>query len=73
MAGGGSHRATQWEGLRRRNDSGEVLLEEVDESVGGRVVRGDVRVILQLRLDLLGQLLPQFHPVASGGGTGEGN
>lgn len=68
--------ATWWEGLRRRrrrNDSGGVLLEEVDEAVGGRVVGADVRGVLQLRLDLLGQLLPQFHSVASGkvGGGGQ--
>lgn len=45
-------------------DSGEVLLQEVDESVGGRVVGADVRVVLQLRLDLLRQLLPQFDAVS---------
>lgn len=43
--------------------SHEVLLQEVDESVGGRVVRADGRGVLQLRLDLLGQLLPQFNAV----------
>lgn len=48
-------------------DSGEVLLQEVDESVGGRVVGADVGVVLQLRLDLLRQLLPQFDAV--GGDT----
>ena len=42
-------------------DSGEVLLQEADEAVGGGVVRGDLRVVLQLRLDLLGQLLSQFN------------
>lgn len=45
-------------------DSGEVLLQEADESVGGRVVGADVRVVLQLRLDLLRQLLPQFNAVS---------
>lgn len=44
--------------------SGEVLLQEADESVGGRVVGADVRVVLQLRLDLLRQLLPQFNAVS---------
>ncbi len=43
-------------------DSGEVLLQEVDESVGGRVVGADLGTVLQLRLDLLRQLLPQFNP-----------
>lgn len=47
---------------RRRRSLGKVLLQEVDEAVGGRVVRGDLRVVLQLRLDLLGQLLPELHP-----------
>lgn len=46
-------------------DSRKVLLQEVDESVGGRVVGADGRVVLKLWLDLLGQLLPQFN--ASGG------
>lgn len=41
-------------------DSGEVLLQEVDESVGGRVVGADLGAVLQLRLNLLRQLLPQF-------------
>lgn len=53
-------------GRRRRNDdSGEVLLQEVDESVGGRVVGADVGVVLQLGLDPLGQLLPQLDTVTS--------
>lgn len=46
-------------------DSGEVLLQEVDESVGGRVVGADVGVVLQLGLDPLGQLLPQLDTVMS--------
>lgn len=44
-------------------DSGEVLLQEADEAVGGRVVGGDLGVVLQLRLDLLRQLLPEFNAV----------
>lgn len=51
--------------MRTTEDSRKVLLQEVDESVGGRVVGADGRVVLQLWLDLLGQLLPQFN--ASGG------
>lgn len=39
----------------------EVLLEEADEAVCGGVVRSDLRVVLQLRLDLLRQLLPKFN------------
>lgn len=46
---------------RTMEDSRKVLLQEVDESVGGRVVGADGRVVLQLWLDLLGQLLPQFN------------
>lgn len=46
-----------WEG---RLDSGEVLLEEVDESVGGGVMGVDLCGILELRFDLLGQLFAQF-------------
>lgn len=49
--------------------SGEVLLQEVDEAVGGRVVGGYLRVVLQLRLDLLGELLPELHPAAERGGS----
>ena len=37
-----------------------VLLVVVDESVGGRVVGADLGVVLQLRLDLLRQLLPEL-------------
>lgn len=44
-------------------DSSKVLLEEVDESVGGRVMGADFGVVLQLRLDLLCQLFPQFDAV----------
>ena len=43
--------------------SGEVLLEEADEPVGRGVVGGDLIGALQLRFDLLGELLSQFHPV----------
>ena len=40
--------------------SGEILLEEVDEAVGGRVVGVDLRGVLQLGLDLLRQLFAKF-------------
>lgn len=43
-------------------DGGKVLLEEVDESVGGGVVGVDLCGIFELRLDLLGQLFAQLHP-----------
>lgn len=43
------------------DDSGEVLLQEVDQAVGGRVVRRHLGVVFQLRFDLLCQLLPQFN------------
>lgn len=49
------------EGPLEEEDSGEVLLQEANQSVGGRVVGGDGRVVLQLRFDLLRQLLPQFN------------
>lgn len=48
-----------WTG--RRRSLGKVLLQEVDEAVGGRVVGGDLGGVLQLRLDLLGKLLPKLH------------
>ena len=40
--------------------SGKVLLEEVDESVGGGVVGVDLCGVLELRLDLLRKLLAQL-------------
>lgn len=46
---------------RTMEESRKVVLQEVDESVGGRVVGADGGVVLQLRFDLLGQLLPQFN------------
>lgn len=42
--------------------SGKVLLQEVDETVGGRVVRRHLSGVLQLRLNLFSQLLSEFHP-----------
>lgn len=42
---------------------GEVLLQEVHEAVGGRVVGRHLRVVLQLGFDLLRQLLPEFNAV----------
>lgn len=45
-------------------DSGKVLFQEVDESIGGRVMGTDSRVILQLWFDFLGQLLPEFDAVS---------
>lgn len=47
---------------------GKVLFQEVDEAVGGRVVSRDRGGVLQLRFDLLRQLLPEFHP---GGGMSD--
>lgn len=41
-------------------DSGKVMLEEVDESVGGGVVGVDLSGVLELGLDLLCELLAQF-------------
>ncbi len=43
-----------------RLHSGKASLEEVDESVGGGVVGVDVRLVLELWLDLLCQLFAQF-------------
>ncbi len=48
-------------GLKGREDLRAVLLEEADESIGGGVVGMNVCVILQLRFDLLGQLLAKLH------------
>lgn len=45
-------------------DSGEVLLQEVDEAIGGGVVGSDLGVVFQLRFDPLGQLLSQFNSVS---------
>lgn len=45
-------------------ESGEVLLQEVDEAVGGRVVGDDGGVVPQLWLDLFRQLLPQLDAVS---------
>lgn len=42
--------------------SGRVLLEEVDEPVGGGVVGVDLCRVLELGLDLLGELFAQFDP-----------
>lgn len=42
-------------------DSGKVLLEKVDESVGGGVVREDLFGVLQFRFNLLCQLFAQLH------------
>lgn len=55
----------------RRRGLGKVLLQEVDEAIGGRVVGGDLRGVLQLRLDLLGQLLAELH--AEGAETKHGD
>ena len=37
--------------------SGKVFLQEADEPVGGGIMGGDLRVVFELRFDLLGQLL----------------
>ena len=52
---------SSWRGTAMRR-SGKVLLEEADEPVGGGVVGGDLSGALQLWLNLLGELLSQFHP-----------
>nr|XP_025731500.1 uncharacterized protein LOC112827301 [Callorhinus ursinus]XP_025732076.1 uncharacterized protein LOC112827656 [Callorhinus ursinus] len=39
-----------------------LLLDEVDEPIGGRVLRGHWATAVKLRLDFLGQLLSQLHP-----------
>lgn len=41
-------------------DSGKVMLEEVDESVGGGVMGVDLSGVLELGLDLLCELFAQF-------------
>lgn len=41
---------------------GKVILEEVDEAVGGGVVGVDLCGVLQLSLNLLGELFAQFDP-----------
>ncbi|TNN68370.1 hypothetical protein EYF80_021423 [Liparis tanakae] len=40
----------------------KVILEEVDEAVGGGVVGVDLCGVLQLSLNLLGELFSQFDP-----------
>lgn len=40
---------------------GTLLLDEVDQSIGGRIVRGHWVAAIQLRLNLLSQLLSQLH------------
>lgn len=41
-------------------DSGKVLLEEVDEPIGGGVMGVDLGAVLELGLDLLCKLFAQF-------------
>ena len=61
MVGGSSRRGGGGGGgVTKVEGSGKVLLQEADESVGGRVVGADLGVVLQLRLDLLRQLLPEL-------------
>lgn len=62
------HNDEEGRGKKRTSDSGKVLLEEVDEPVGGGVVGVDLCGILQLRLDLLCQLFAQFHSNSTRGG-----
>lgn len=45
----------------KKKDSGKVLLEEVDEPVGGWIMGVDLCGILELWLDLLCQLFAQFN------------
>lgn len=40
---------------------GTLLLDEADQPVGGRIVRGHWAAALKLRLNLLSQLLSQLH------------
>lgn len=44
---------------------GAVLLEEIDETVGGGVVGAHVAGCAELGLDLLGKLFAQLHSVAT--------
>lgn len=53
--------------------SGKVLLEEVDESVGGGVVGVDLCGVLELRLDLFGELFAQFDSDNAEGGKESGH
>lgn len=53
-------------------NSGKVLLEEVDESIGGGVVGVDLCSVLELRLDLLCQLFAQFDSNNAEGGKESG-
>lgn len=63
------HNDGEGRGRRKRtSDSGKVLLEEVDEAVGGGVVGVDLCGLLQLRLDLLSQLFSQFDSNSTRGG-----
>lgn len=49
-----------WKGS---SESVPVLLDEVNETICGRVVGGDGCVALEFRLNLLGQLFPELHPI----------
>lgn len=51
-----------------RLDSGKVILEEVDESIGGGVVGVDLCGVLELRLNLLCELFAQFDSNKTEGG-----
>lgn len=43
-----------------------LLLDEANQSISGGIMGGHGRAALQLRLDFLGQLLPQLHSAREG-------
>lgn len=43
-----------------------LLLDEANQSIGGGIMGGHGRAALQLRLNFLGQLLPQLHSAREG-------
>jgi len=61
----------QLDNYRVGEGSETVRLVVVDEAVGGRVVRGDRRLILELGLDLLGELLTKLEWKMKKDGEGE--
>lgn len=40
---------------------GKLLLDEVDQPIGGRIMRGHRAAAIKFRLDFLSQLLSQLH------------
>lgn len=43
------------------DSGGTLLLDEVDQTIGGRIVRGHWAAAIKLRFNLLSQLLSQLH------------